>query len=159
MVVVIVQDATEPADTARVFDEAGFSDLVHTQQMGDPMPSLEDMIDSGQRVFVMVEENGDGVAWLHPAFEFSQETPFSFRSAADFSCEANRGGDDAPLFVVNHFITPALPSNQSANDFDPLLERAERCADERGLHPNLLAVDFVGQGDVMAVVDRLNGVG
>lgn len=159
VVVVIVQDATEPADTAQVFDEAGFGDLVHTQARGEPMPSLRDMIDSGRRVFVMVEENGDGVDWLHSAFEFSQETPFSFRSADDFTCESNRGVEDAPLFVVNHFITPALPSNQDANDFDLLLERVERCRDERGLHPNLVAVDFVGQGDVMAVVDRLNGVG
>ena len=53
----------------------------------------------------------------------------------------------------------AKPSNSDINDFDQLLERAQLCETERGLKPNLLAVDFVGEGDVMAVVDELNGVG
>lgn len=158
VVVLIVQDATEPDDTAAMFSNAGFDDLVLTQQLGDPLPTLGEMIESGQRVFVMVENNGDGYDWLHPAFEFSQETPFSFASAEEFSCEPNRGQADSPLFVVNHFITLATPGNQTINDFEPLLARAEQCRDERGLHPNLLSVDFVGEGDVMEVVDRLNGV-
>lgn len=158
VVVIVVQDATEPDDTAQVFRDAGYDDIVLTQRLGDPLPTLGEMIESGRRVFIMVEESGDGVDWLHPAFEFSQETPFSFSSADEFSCEPNRGAADSPLFVVNHFITLAKPSNKTINDFDPLLDRAEQCQAERSLQPNLLAVDFVGEGDVMAVVDTLNGV-
>ena len=159
VVVIIVQDATEPGDTAQVFTDAGFADLVYTHDRASPLPTLGDMIRSGRRVLIMVEEDGDGVDWLHPAFALSQETPFSFSSAEEFSCAANRGEPDSPLFVVNHFITLAVPSNQSINDFDPLLARAEQCQTERGMRANLLALDFIGQGDVMAVVDRLNGVG
>ena len=158
VVVLIVQDETEPEDTAAIFVAAGFEDLVLTQPLDEPLPTLGEMIDTGRRVFVMVENSGDGIDWLHPAFEFSQETPFSFASADEFSCDANRGEPDSPLFVVNHFITLANPANQTINDFDPLLTRAEQCRNERGQQPNLLSVDFVGQGDVMAVVDRLNGV-
>ncbi|MDJ0767159.1 MAG: hypothetical protein QNJ12_00140 [Ilumatobacter sp.] len=158
VLVFVVQDATEPADTAAVFEQAGFGDLVLIQRLGDPFPTLGDMIESGRRVFVMVEEDGTGVDWLHQAFEFSQETPFAFAAPEEFSCISNRGTPTSPLFVVNHFITVARPSNQTVNDSDVLLERAERCRDERDLHPNLLAVDFVSKGDVMAVVDELNGV-
>ena len=158
VVVLVVQDATDPADTAAAFEEAGFSDLVLTQQPGEPFPTLGEMIDAGMRVFVMVEEDGAGFDWLHPAFEFSQETPFSFASAEEFSCAPNRGEGDNPLFVVNHFITLARPSNQTINDYQQLLDRAEACRDERGLQPNLIAVDFISEGDVMAVVDTLNGV-
>lgn len=158
VVVFVVQDATEPDDTAAVFEQAGFADMIHTQTLGEPFPTLGEMVDSGQRVFVMVEESGDGVPWLHEALDFTQETPFSFASVEEFSCEENRGDPDAPLFVINHFITLAKPSNETINDVEVLGERAETCATERGLQPNLLAVDFISEGDVMAVVDALNDV-
>ncbi|MGI9607289.1 MAG: hypothetical protein ACR2P0_14230 [Acidimicrobiales bacterium] len=158
VLIVIVQDATEPQDTAAAFDDAGLDDLVWTQRRADPMPTLGEMIDADRRLFVMVEENGDGVDWLHPAFSFSQETPFSFGSEAEFSCDANRGDSDSPLFVINHFITLALPANQTVNDRSVLLPRAETCERTRGLHPNLLAVDYATRGDVVAVAAELNGL-
>ena len=158
VLVFVVQDATSPEDTAAIFEAAGYLDLVHTQSVDEPFPTLGSMIESGRRVFVMVEEDAGSITWLHDAFEFSQETPFSFGSDEEFSCAPNRGKPDSPLFVVNHFITLARPSNQTINDIDVLLSRAEQCRDERGLHPNLLSVDFVSEGDVMAVVDVLNGI-
>lgn len=159
VVVFIVQDATDPTDTAAVFEQAGFAEMLLTQRIDEPFPTLEEMIDSNRRVFVMVEEDGSGVEWLHPAFEFSQETPFSFAAADEFTCTMNRGSAGSPLFVINHFITLARPSNQSINDAEILLTRAEACSQERGRLPNLLAVDYVTRGDVMSVVDELNGVG
>ena len=33
-----------------------------------------------------------------------------------------------------------------------------QCAQERGKMPNFIAVNFYGQGDLMRVVDALNGV-
>lgn len=158
VVVFVVQDGTRPVDTAALFDDAGFADMIHTQAIGEPFPTLGEMVDSGQRVFIMVEENGEGVPWLHETLDFTQETPFSFASVDDFSCEENRGGPDAPLFIVNHFITLARPSNQTINDAEILGERVEQCAAERGQQPNLIAVDFIGEGDVMQVVDSINGV-
>ena len=158
VLVFVVQDATSPEDTAAMFDEAGFADLVHTQALDEPFPTLGAMIESGRRVFVMVEVDGGSIPWLHPAFTYSQETPFSFSNVDEFSCAPNRGEPDSPLFVINHFITLARPSNQTINDLDVLLSRVEQCRDERGLHPNLISVDFVSEGDVMEVVDRLNEV-
>lgn len=124
----VVQDGTEPEDTASVFEQAGFADMIHTQTVGDPFPTLGEMVESGRRVFVMVEEIGGGVPWLHEALDFTQETPFSFASADEFSCEENRGDSDAPLFIINHFITLARPGNQTINDADMLGERARECA-------------------------------
>jgi len=39
-----------------------------------------------------------------------------------------------------------------------LLARARKCAKERGHIPNIIAVDFWQSGDLIAVVDELNGV-
>ena len=38
------------------------------------------------------------------------------------------------------------------------MERARRCADDRGQMPNFIAVSFYGIGDVLGAVDELNGL-
>ena len=158
VLVIIVQDGTEPADTAAMFESAGMVDMLLVQPPGAAFPTLGEMIDRNERIFVLVEEDASGADWLHPAFDLSQETPYSFGSVDEFVCVENRGDPASTMFLVNHFITLARASNRTINDRDVLLDRAEQCAEERGLHPNLLAVDFISQGDVFAVVDELNGV-
>ena len=75
------------------------------------------------------------------------------------SCRPHRGQDHAPLFLLNHWVSP--PSTELAaevNHEDVLLARAERCAEERGRPVNLVAVDFYDSGDLFPTVDELNGV-
>jgi hypothetical protein len=63
---------------------------------------------------------------------------------------------------VNHWIQTApapLPSNaEIVNAYDLLLKRARACERERGMIPNLVAVDFYGTGDLFKVVRTLNGI-
>ena len=69
----------------------------------------------------------------------------------------------AGLFQINHWIETAptpLPSNaEIVNARDVLLVRARKCERERGMLPNIVAVDFYRSGDLFGVVDVLNGVG
>ena len=72
------------------------------------------MIDTRQRVLVLIESGRPGVSWIHPAFEVMQETPYSFKQPADLSCAPNRGGTSGTLFLMNNWIdtTPnPRPSN------------------------------------------------
>ena len=76
-------------------------------------------------------------------------------------CAPNRGGDDKPFFLLNHWIQRGSPDRVDAsivNDYDFLLARAQQCAKERGKMPNFIAVNFYQNGDVFGVVDTLNGV-
>ena len=120
------------------------------------------MIRSGQRLVVMLEE-GDGGAdapWLVNGFEYTQDTPYTFPTVDSFSCDPNRGPDDAPLLLLNHWLsgfTSLVTDAQLVNTSDVLLPRAEQCREEREI-PNFVAVNFVAIGDVVAVVDALNGV-
>jgi hypothetical protein len=63
---------------------------------------------------------------------------------------------------MNHWIetTPApLPSNaEIVNAYDFLLKRARACRKERGMMPNLIAVDFYRTGDLVGVVRTMNGI-
>jgi hypothetical protein len=44
------------------------------------------------------------------------------------------------------------------NAYDPLLRRARECKRIRDHVPNLVAINFYEKGDVLRVVDALNGV-
>jgi hypothetical protein len=163
VIILVVEDYVTPGDLAAEFEKAGLADVVYTGPVSPPWPTLRQFIESGRRVLVFIESGRPGVSWLHPAFETFRETPYSFHKVEDFSCRANRGGDAGSLFQINHWIdtTPApKPSNAAVvNAYPFLLARAEKCAAERRHLPNLIAVDFYRTGDLLAVVNKLNGVG
>ena len=161
VLIFVIEDYVTPADIAAAFQEAGLERFVYRGAVTQPFPTLREMIDSDQRLVVFGENDTAGVPWFHPAFETIQETPYTFHSPDEFSCRANRGGTSGPLFQINHWIetTPTpKPSNAAVvNAHDFLLARVRRCQQERGKLPNILAVDFAGTGDVIAVAADLNG--
>jgi hypothetical protein len=171
LIMVIQDEGVTPADTERAFDQAGLLDLVYRGPLG-PFPTLRQMIDSDQRLVVMAENDAGTVPWYHLAYDRAlQETPFTFRSSAALSdpaklqssCRANRGPDTAPLFLLNHWVdttpVPRASLAEVVNQRAPLLRRAQKCERLRHRLPNLVAVDFFRRGDVLGVVDALNGVG
>jgi hypothetical protein len=171
VVMVINQDeGVSPGDIDRAFRKAGLLDLVYRGPLG-PFPTLRSMIDSNQRLVVMAENDAGTVPWYHLAYASAlQETPFRFTSAGaltdpsrvDASCRPHRGPASAPLFLLNHWVdtTPAPRPSLAAevNARAALLGRAERCQSIRHRLPNLVAVDFYRRGDVLGVVNILNGV-
>jgi hypothetical protein len=163
VVTLFVEDHVDADLIAADVESSGLLPYVYQPEAGQPWPTLREMIDSNQRLVVMVEEGtgGDAAPWLVNGFEFTQDTPYTFPTAADFSCDPNRGPSDAPLFLLNHWLSGfgSLVTNaQHVNRREVLLPRAEQCESERGQVPNFVAVNFVSYGDVFDVVDTLNGV-
>jgi hypothetical protein len=157
---IVVEDYVSPGELADAFERSGLGARVYRGPSGAPWPTLRDLVESGANAVVFLESGSEGVEWLRPAFELIQETPYTFRKPEDFSCRPNRGGTTAGLFQINHWIetTPTpLPSNaEIVNARDVLLGRARECERERGMLPNILAVDFYRSGDLFGVVDALN---
>jgi hypothetical protein len=160
VVALVIEDYVAPADLAQGFEKAGLADLVYRGSGQAPWPTLRTLIDTNQRVVVMTESGRSGVAWLLPAFDVMQETPYKFRKPEEMSCAPNRGGTRGSLFQINNWIdtTPRpKPSNAAlVNAYDALLARARRCQAERGRKPTILAVDFYRTGDLVSVVRTLN---
>ncbi|MGH7726291.1 MAG: hypothetical protein ACREOU_12765 [Candidatus Eiseniibacteriota bacterium] len=160
LILVIQDEGVPPLEIARCFEESGLVDFVYRGPVGPPWPKLREMAESDERVLVLMENNWAGVAWMHPAFEVLQETPYTFHNPSEFSNKPNRGGASASLFLMNHWIetTPMpKPSNaDSVNAHDFLLNRIRRFKRERGHLPNLVAVDFYRSGDLVKVVRELN---
>lgn len=167
VLVISIEDDADADDAAQAFEDSDLLDYVWRKEL-DPaaLPTPRQMIDSGGRAIVMVEDDPGDVPWMHSQFELAQETPFSFDSPAQLaerrSCRPNRGGPDNPLLLLNHWVdtSPApRPSNAKVvNARGFLLRRARECERIRGRMPNLVAVDFYEEGDVTGAVEVLNGV-
>jgi hypothetical protein len=173
VLVIVIEDYVLPSAVVTAFEESGLAEKVYRGPPAGPFPTLREMIDSGQQVVVYAERTGGGAPWYTAGYDRAlQETPYSFKrrpvlltQPANWpaSCAENRGSDDAPLMLMNHWIntdpTPR-PSNAAlVNTRAALVGRARECERFRGQRVNLVAVDFVGQGDVDGAVDVLNGVG
>jgi hypothetical protein len=160
VLMVVIQDATTPADTAAAFEAAGLTNHVATLQPGEPLPTLRDLIDNGRTLLVFAER-GDpgGPPWYHNMYDWFQETTFAFTNKKQFVCTPNRGNPDAPLFLINHWVTSSPPNPATGSDANSravLEKRVDQCLKERGLAPNIIAVDFAERGHVLTEAQELN---
>ncbi len=170
VLVIVIEDYVAPEDIAKAFRDTGLDAYVYDGPV-DPLPTLQQMIDTGGRVMMLAENEGGGTEypWYHVAYdELLQETPYSFKRPElltkpkylPASCRANRGPRSAPLFLINHWVdTSPAPKASNAdivNAREVLLDRIHRCQRIRDLLANLIAVDFYERGDLFEVVDELN---
>lgn len=162
VVLLLFEDYITPEQTQTAFDEAGLTSLMYAHARSQPWPTLGELIDSGRRVVAFAQNEGGGEPdWYLDLFEQSWDTPYAARTRDDLSCEHGRGDREAPLFVLNHFLTNPLASAQLAaevNNNPFLLDRARECQQASGRLPNVIAVDYYEVGDLFAAVDALNGL-
>jgi hypothetical protein len=160
VVVMVIEDYVPADRILAVLGDAGLESMLLPVVAGEPLPTLQQMIDAGTRLQVSLE-NGDGGPTLPNAFTgLVQETPFTYlrprNLEAASSCTANRGTPDSPLFQFNHWVTPAEPVTAPRVNSAILHERITRCTAERGRGPTLVAVDFAERGDLLELVRTLN---
>ena len=143
------------------FKESGLLSYAHRQRKGKPWPMLKEMVTSGRRLVVFTDRAGGELPWLHRVWDFCWETHFSARKRNDLVCRKNRGSSKNSLFILNHFLTRPVASAKLADEVNhnPFFQkRVEECRKASGRIPNFVTVDFYERGDVIAVVDELNGI-
>ena len=164
---IVIEDVVSPEETAQAFRRSGLLRWAYTPEPNTVWPTLGSLIEQDKRLLVMAErDNGDGeFPWYQQAFDLIQETPYTFKNVDEItgpvSCRENRGGPDSPLFQINNWIekVPRDPGLQGRiNALDVLERRARVCARVRGLEPNIIAVDYYNEGDVLGVANVLNGL-
>ena len=169
IVILVLEDHVSAKDAVDVIEKSGLATRAYVWVRGSPPPTLRELIELHDNVVIMAENHGGTVPdapWYLSAYtNILQDTPYDFASPDDLdavaSCAPNRGPADAPLFLVNHWVDTGYPDPgvaKTANS-DLLRDRLARCAERRRRMPNLIAVDFYSQGDLMQIVDDLNGVG
>ncbi|MFW6690996.1 hypothetical protein [Streptomyces sp. MAR4 CNX-425] len=161
VVTLVIQDGISGTATRTAMRRAGLTDLVYTpdDDPDEPWPTLGEMIDEDRRLVVFAEKADGPAPWYRNFYRYGMETPFSFRTPADMTCDPNRGGDDKRLFLMNHFITNNGGSRLDAgriNARDFVLDRVRACERARGRPVNLVAVDYATIGDARGAVRVLN---
>lgn len=161
VVVVIFEDYISPEDTVAVVESIGLDRHVLTPPEG-AWPTLQELIEADTRLLLTAQGGGGARDRYVGAWDWFFDTPYSFESGDDFSCALNRGSPDNPLFLVNHWVSDPLSTQDNAvtaNAAEVLEPRARECAEQWGRPASYLAVDHYAVGDLFAVVNRLNGVG
>jgi hypothetical protein len=163
VIIIDFEDYAPPTAIAKAVEESGLLPYVYQGPLGPTWPTLGEMVASGGRVVVLGEYDVTGVPWMHMAWEgLVAETPYTFPTPEDFSCKPNRGTPRGGLFLINHWIettpTPRPSNAQIVNQQDVIVRRARQCRRERGMVPNIIAVDFAGIGDVVGAARVLNGL-
>jgi hypothetical protein len=161
VVFLVIEDHTTPADTAAALTAAGLSDRAWTLDASQPIPKLGDLVDAGRNVVIFAENGGPGSPdWYQPAYAWFQETPYTWRSVDQMHCSPNRGGSQNPFMLVNHWVNFSPPNpgtvGSQVNSEDVLLRRIDECIQQRGVLPNIVAIDFAERGDLVRVVDEHN---
>ena len=166
VVVLVLEDHVAAEDAVEVLESSGLADRAYAWVAGTPAPTLRYLIERKKNVLVLAENNGGAPPWYLSAYGgVLQDTPYEFESidtlTAPASCARLRGSSDAPLLLVNHWLDTGLPSpnlTDAANEASVLQARLEACRRTRHHIPTIVAVDFYAKGDLLRVVDRLNGV-
>ena len=162
VIVLIFESYVEPADIEEQLAASGLLDHVHSHTPGEPWETLGELIDNGEQVVVLTDDDGDP-PWAVPVWDVAWDTDWNNHSADELDCERNRGSADNELFIMNNFIynqppaelpLPSLAEQVNANPF--LIDRVSRCHEELGQLPNFIAVDFYSIGDLLDVADTVN---
>lgn len=162
IIVIIYQDDVAGPDLQLDYQATGAEALVYTHPSGEAWPTLGELVAADTRLIVTVEAGGPPPDWHQNVWELAWDTPYGPMDPAELSCAINRGSPDNDLFLVNHWVNSELdlPSAQDAevvNQYEFLLARAHACEAMWDHIPNFVAVDFYDKGDVVAVVETLNG--
>ena len=157
VIVLFIEQYVESDEMRVALEEAGVFERVAELQRDEPMPTLGEMVEDDKRI-VILTEGIDVRSWLLDGFSFVQDTPLGATKGSEFLCDRFRGTKDSPLLGINHWIDrfPPQPSLNTKVSGAFLEARARECARERGLVPNILAVDFYDRSGVVQVAAALN---
>jgi len=161
VVMLDIEDHTAPAETAAVIEKSGLADRAITLDPKAPMPTLGHMLAARKNVVIVAEGDGPGAPpWYQFAYKgLIQETEYAWKTRDEMDCRPKRGSAESPLFLVNHWVGHEPPSPKvagSANTQAFLEARLRQCLAQRGRIPNIVAVDFSGEGDLVKTVRALN---
>ena len=75
VVVLVLEDFVDPADAIAVLERSGLA-ARGSWRPGEPLPTLGEMIERGDNVLVLVENDGGSEPWYIPAYDMLQDTPY-----------------------------------------------------------------------------------
>lgn len=165
IVTIIFESYVTDVDTAAAFETSGAIRYTYAHVLGEPWPTLRTMVDTNQRLVVFTDTGGGTETgtfpWYMDQWQYAYQNPYAATTAADFACNTDRGTDGpGQVFIMNHFLSTPLGSIANAmmvNPYAVLKPHVDDCVTVQSHIPNFVTVDFYEVGDLLQVVDELNG--
>ncbi|KHJ34155.1 putative plc-like phosphodiesterase [Erysiphe necator] len=137
-------------------------------------PTLKELITANTRLVMFLDYGADtsAVPYMLNEFEYFFETAFDITDANFTSCALDRpGGSNGAglMMLVNHFLDvdlfggivipdrEASPRTNAATGPGSIGAHADLCKQTWGRKPNMILIDYFGNGDAMAAQNTLNG--
>jgi len=161
VLVFLYQDSISMSDLEADFKTSGLIEYAYAHDSSEAWPTIEDLIQAEKRLIVTTEHGKGPPNWVHHLWDVAWDTPYSFDTKEDFTCDHNRGKPGNPFFLMNHWLSGpyGLPSQDEAaiaNNHELMFERAMECWSQNNQRPNFIAVDWYEEGDLFQVVAELN---
>ena len=158
VLVLMLESSVAADEIERAFEKADLTPYLATLPLDARLPTLRQMIASGRRLVVLDEGDGGTEPWFQPAFVFAQTTSIQAFTDSPTACEVGRGTPERPLLIMNHWIDRFPPSPRAAADVNQgavLQRRIDTCRKRLGRTPNVIAVDFYEEGELIEVTRAL----
>ncbi|QDS69978.1 hypothetical protein FKW77_003015 [Venturia effusa] len=140
----------------------------------DAWPTMGDLIGSGKRLVTFIDYGADekAVPYLLDEFNYYFETPYGVTDSKFAQCKIDRANKvnadgKASMFIVNHMLNVELPFNiivpdrvnaGKTNAASSISAQSDLCKGLYGRNPNVILLDFFGQGDPMPAQIKMNGL-
>jgi hypothetical protein len=143
----------------------GFLDLLYTDNPTAEFPTLQELIDAGQRILLFHYAGPSCSEETCPPgfrewFYYGAETKFDNENVEAISCPIDRGSNGIQLFyAINDFVTDPLPSRSSAETVNTkafLENLVDSCSGIENRDVNVVWIDFWEEGDLVEVTQRHN---
>ncbi|KAH8431771.1 uncharacterized protein LDX57_009424 [Aspergillus melleus] len=136
-------------------------------------PTLGEMISKGKRLVVFLDYGADvaTVPYILDEFAYYFETPFGVTDRKFPNCSIDRppnANADGRMYIVNHFLDVDIlgvlipdrlraPRTNAVSGDGSIGAQANLCNSKHGRLANVILVDFVDQGQVIAAQNKFNG--
>ena len=144
-----------------LFNITGLKERAYSHVLGEPWPSIGDLVLQGKNLVVFQQSHNDDYPWLHGSWSHTWETKYEMEEENDMNCRVDRGDGDQTVWVLNHFFknefgTPDPSKSIWANDYHTIINRTLECWEEVGNKPTLFAIDFWEEGELVNATISLN---
>jgi hypothetical protein len=164
IVTMVVETSLPAAEVAAVFSAAALDTQAVVQSRAATWPTLGELIQSGKRLVVLSEGDGERPSWLLSLWDFAWSTSATLTAPEQMDCSLARGNRQNPLQLVRHYLVPDTPDGGAredsanivnANPF--LMDHLRACQVKNQRAPGLVAVDFYDVGDVVMAARNVAG--
>jgi hypothetical protein len=164
VVTLLIDSQISAAKLQSDLTSASLDSFAFTPVLGQPWPTLGELIDLKRRLVVFANTPDTGPDWLLARGVNVWETAANWASPITMTCGAAIGNTSLPFGLVHHYIaedngdaSTSYTSTQ-VNDIALVVARLSRCIEEHGRVPNFVAVDYFEAGDVVGATQVINGI-